>query len=55
MNKTNGAAVGNVTIANDGRLPELIAKWKAKARQEEDDCGQRRDELKRSWVFARTP
>ena len=32
---------------NDGRLPELIAKWKAKAKVEEDDYGKRGEETKR--------
>jgi hypothetical protein len=32
---------------DDGRLPELIAKWKDKARHEEEDCGMRGEELKK--------
>jgi hypothetical protein len=34
-------------MTDDGRLPELIAKWKAKAKQEEEDCGKRGEELKK--------
>jgi hypothetical protein len=34
-------------MTDDGRLPELIAKWKAKATLEEDDSGRRGVELKR--------
>ena len=26
-------------MTDDGRLPELIAKWKAKTKVEEEDCG----------------
>jgi hypothetical protein len=32
---------------DDGRLPELIAKWKAKARHDEEDYGKRGEELKK--------
>ena len=32
---------------DDGRLPELIEKWKAKARHEEEDVGKRGEELKK--------
>jgi hypothetical protein len=32
---------------DDGRLPELIEKWKAKARHEEEDFGKRGEELKK--------
>ena len=34
-------------MTDDGRLPELIAKWKARARHEEEDYGKRGEELKK--------
>lgn len=33
--------------SDNGRLPELIAKWKAKARHEQEDCGKRGEERKK--------
>ena len=36
-----------MNMTTDGRLPELIVKWKAKARHEEEDCGKRGEELKK--------
>lgn len=32
---------------DDGRLPELIAKWKTKTRHEEEDSGKRGEEMKK--------
>jgi len=34
-------------MTDAGRLPELIAKWKAKTKVEEEDCGKQREELKK--------
>jgi len=34
-------------MTDDGRLPELIAEWKAKTRHEEEDCGKRGEEMKK--------
>lgn len=34
-------------MTDDGRLPELIAKWKDKTKHEEEDCGKRDEEQKK--------
>ncbi len=34
-------------MTDEGRLPELIAKWKTRAKLEEEDCSKQREELKR--------
>jgi hypothetical protein len=34
-------------MTDEGQLPELIAKWKAKTKQEEEDCDKRGEALKK--------